>query len=166
MSKVRRIKKNAKQHNYTVQFADMKKCLDEQQVMLESISRKLVNDNKVYQALKAHQNMEHLKTYISLRDAMMEDLFEYEQRGQTNTRGYSKLVMYVNQLTDILENYGVEILEACPGMPFDADTQKPLKRVEAFRKEDHERLYRVYNCGYRKGDYVLKKMYVDVCIYR
>ena len=172
MSKVRRVKKSG-QHNYTGQFAEMKRCLEEQQEILKCMADQLEEHHKVilrfdseYKELKRNKKDRHLLNYIKLRDAILEELEPYEKHRQTNTRGYAALSRLVDELEEMMEDAGIEIIETVPGTKFDPVTEHALVRVPAFREEDNGCVCKVYGCGYRWNTTVLKKIGVDVCIYK
>ena len=172
MAKVRRLKKNS-QKNHMNQFMELKRCLEEQQIMLEKMSEQMASQQKVmqlfykeYQALTKSLDIQHLNNYIRFRDSMIKDMRQYEERNQTNTRGYALLDIYVGELTELLEDHNVEIIEAIPGTEFDPHIEKALTRVDTFFKEEHNRVCKVYDCGYRRNGIRSKKINVDVCICR
>jgi ABC-type multidrug transport system fused ATPase/permease subunit len=113
MAKVRRLKKNS-QKNHINQFVELKRCLEEQQVMLEKMSEQMASQQKVmqlfykeYQALTKSLDIQHLNNYIRLRDSLIKDMRQYEERNQTNTRGYALLEIYVSELFIFSIMFGV-----------------------------------------------------------
>lgn len=162
--------KNAMQEHHTILY-EMKLRIKKQQSMFEDISKQLAEQREImmlfyseYQALKKRQSREPLMHYIEMRDSMLKDISLYEENRQTNARGYKLLGMYVDQLTDILEDQDVEILTSSSGEFFNPEIQRPIERVEVTNVKDNNRLYRVFNCAYRWKGVVLKKMDVSVCV--
>lgn len=144
---------------YQQAFVDISQQLNTQQEIMNLFYRE-------YQSLKKRQGKEQLMNYIRMRDSMLKDMTMYETRHQTNVNGYRLLSMYVNELDEILEDLSVEILYGNPGMAFNAETQKPIERIQVFRPEENNLVCKVFNCGYRWDGIMLKKMDVAVCVYR
>ncbi len=162
--------KKAMEEHQTILY-EMKLRMKQQQSMLDNISKQMTEQREImmlfyteYQALKKQQSRKQLMHYIEMRDSMLKDMTLYEEDKQTDTRGYKLLGMYVDQLTDILEDQDVEILTGSAGELFDPEIQKPIERIEATNVTDNNRVCRVFNCAYRWKGVVLKKMDVSVCV--
>lgn len=155
------------------QFKEIRQELDENKKMLREMSEMIKQQQEImslfyqeYQSLKRRQGKEQLMEYIRMRDSMLKDIAYYENHYQMNERGCRLLRMYVDKITEILEDQSVEILTAGAGELFDPETQKPIERVQAYSPEYNNVVYKVFNCGYRWSGIMLKKMDVSVCVYR
>jgi molecular chaperone GrpE (heat shock protein) len=154
-------------------YDEISQQLESQQQAFAEISQQLSTQQEImklfyeeYQSLKKRQGRAQLMNYIKMRDSMIKDMAMYEEKYQTNAVGYKLLAMYVNDLTEILEDQSVEVLAGNPGKVFDPETQKPIERVEVYRPEQDNLVLKVYNCGYRWNGIMLKKMDVSVGVCR
>lgn len=168
-----RVQKKHLQRNYKNQFNEIKRCMAQQEEMLNALTAQVTKQQEIlslyyneYQEMKRHNEKQYLMTYIRMRESMLKDMALYEQKHQTNTMGYQLLSMYVNEYTEILEDHGVEIVECIEEECFNPEIQKPIERVDVSRKEYDNLVCKVYSSGYLWNGIVLKKIDVAVGIYR
>lgn len=147
--------------------------MNKQQEMLEMLGQQMAKQQdilnmyyKEYQILKQNNEKQYLLTYIRMRESMLKDMEKYKARGLSSSYGCCLLKMYVNEYTDLLEDKGVEILECKVNDRFDPEIEKPIKRVDVERQEDHDLVREVYSCGYRWNGFLLKKIDVAVGIFK
>ncbi len=126
----------------------------------------LANFNKEYRALKKRLGRDHLMRLIRLREDLVEDMKEYEKYNKTDLKGYKYTEAHVEELTEILEDQGVELITGVPGMAFNKEEHVALDIIPVHRQEQNELIYKVFKCGYRWAGIPLKKMEVVVCVYR
>lgn len=154
-------------------YNEVKEQLNTCQQAITEISQQMTTQQEImqlfykeYLSLKKRQGKAQLMNYVRMRDAMMKDIAMYEEHNRTNSMGYRLLKMYVNELTEILEDQSVEIITAQRGEKFNPEIQKPVERVTVYRAENDNLINKVYNCGYRWEGIMLKKIEVSVCVCR
>lgn len=120
---------------------------------------------KEYQELKRQNQKKYLMGYIRLRDDMLKDVERMKESGKINEDMLGLLGGYIDDLTTVLEDNGVDIFCCCTNDEYDPELQKPLERVEVCQEELGNRIVKVFGCGYRWHGMILKKVNVSVGIY-
>ena len=115
-----------------------------------------------YQSMKRRQGTAHLMNYIRLREELLKDLRRIRKHRCSYKEIFSLFGMYINELSAILEDQGVEILRAYRGTKFDPETQKPIEKIETDKKELEDTVRKVFGDGYRWNGMMLKKTDVAV----
>lgn len=171
--RIRKKRSQRIQKQCSKEIFDLKNCMDVQSELLRNMSEQLKQQQEIlslyyreYQELKKRNEKQHLMIYIRMRDSMLKDMALYQERNQTNTRGYQLLDMYVNEYTEILEDMGVEIMDNVISAVFNPEYQKPVERIDVYDRRYHDVVCKVFSAGYRWNGIMLKKMNVSVGIYK
>lgn len=120
----------------------------ENQRVLDNMEKVLSQYYGSYLEMQKNTEKKYLNQLISIREMLERDNLE----------------TYVHEVTNILENNGVEILEYEQLDMFDSNTMEPLKRIDVPDQRYHNRIYKIYRSGYMWNGKVLRKAKVDVLI--
>lgn len=120
---------------------------------------------KTFQEMKQQNQRKYLMGYIHMRDNMLKDVERIAEGECVDENTLRLLTTYIEELDELLEDNGVEILHCCENDEYDPETQKPLERVDIKQAELDNKVIRVFGCGYRWNEIVLKKAYVAVGVY-
>ena len=118
-----------------------------------------------YQELKRKNQKQYLMGYIRLRDDMLKDVDRMKESGNIDENMLRLLGGYIDTLTMVLEDNGVDIYCCYANDEYDTELQKPLEKVHVCREELGNRIVKVFGCGYRWHGMILKKVNVSVGIY-
>lgn len=134
-------------------------CFDTHQEILERYYQE-------YQELKRQNQKKYLMGYIRMRDDMLKDVERMKETGYINENMLRLLGGYIDTLTMILEDNGVDIFGCYLNDEYDPELQKPLEKVDVCQKELDNKIVKVFGCGYRWHGMILKKVNVSVGIYK
>lgn len=158
--------------SYMNQINDIKCEIKHQEEMLEKLIVGITKQQEIlelyykeYQQLKRRDEKQYLMTFIRMRESMMKDIVRYEQNCQTDAEEYRVLKIYIDEYTDTLEEYGVEIVDCSVGEYFNPEIQKPIKRVRVAKEDDDNIIFKVFGSGYQWNGMILKKIEVSVGVY-
>lgn len=175
------IEESQQEMNHTIQelAADVKEQTKEFQNIMKTQLEDLQNIMKAqekcldrfydeYDFMKKYKKdiREDVKNYMMLRNCMYHSMKSCE-----SNETKQMLRIFMKQIDYILETKGVKILKAKKMDEFDPEIHTPASiesRVDTGRKEKHNKIARVYGCGYQfEGDSKpLQKVPVDVYIYQ
>ena len=145
------------------------KKMNVQEKLIKELGNKINNQQEIlemyytaYQEMKRQNQKKYLMSYIRLRDDISKDIERIKENKKFEEEVIDILDIYREDLSILLEDNGVEILECCEGEVFDPEIQKPLEKIKTKRKEFDNKVIRVFSCGYRWKGIILKKIYVSI----
>lgn len=167
MASKRAWKKRRKQAmNEGKYYAETSQMLGQMQGELEEMKKIYPKFYKEYMDLKEYREKKYLIQFIRLREELKDGIVKLYKKGMGNELGVKYLKMHYNELTDILEDYGVEIWESDEGEKFDPEIHKIVAKVETSEEKKHGMIVEVVSSGYKWRELVLKKMGVTVYCYK
>lgn len=119
---------------------------------------------KEYINLKEHSEKKYILQFIRLREEIRDSVVKAYKKGANAEIGVKYLKMLFHTVTDILEDYGVEIWASEEGEEFDPKIHKIVSKIEVEEEEKHATIAEVVNSGYKWRGLVLQKM--EVVVYR
>jgi len=118
-----------------------------------------------YQEMKKNQEKKYLLQFIRMREEMVRDMVRLKKNGIGDKEVIHYLNIYAEELADVLEDHGVEIIVCKEGEMFDSSIMKPIMRVDTDIVEANNRVAEVCSFAYRWKGMMLKKMDVAVYVY-
>ena len=146
----------------------MKTQLEEFQNLMKAQEKCLDRFYDEYDFMKKYKKdaREDVKNYMMLRNCMYHSMKSCE-----SNETKQMLRIFMKQIDYILETKGVKILKAKKMDEYDPEIHTPASiesRVDTRHKEKHNKIARVYGCGYQfeEDSKPLQKVPVDVYIYQ